>query len=709
MIPVKEDRTVISSGVEESIAFSISSKDSVHIMGILRDQLYSDKIAAVIREICANAADANAMNDRRDQPISVFLPTLADPCLRIRDAGPGLSLDDVRTVFSQYGASTKRDSNEVVGMLGIGSKSPFAYSDSFVVVSWHGGSKATYNAVIDESGAGRIDLLALEDCDPSETGLEVQMPVRPADCKAFEDRAKAILVHFEPRPSINIELPKPPKTRDVQGGKILDEEDRYGSGSKWTAVMGRIPYPISLDQLTSGTGGSDLTRAAQRVSGTLHFDIGELQFAASREALKYSDGTRATLIARINRAIDDYVRMMLTGIEKESNWEQRIRINAISNRGLPVPPALKRLVDYSISFQVETLGGQRGGLNIIKGQTFALQIRNYNERMTMTNSIVIDGKTRLILKDDRRSMAGYTLEGRDIVVVDHSGSDSVSRLIKAVDAFTKAHSIDGIPIVLLSTLKWEKPKSTKVVAPRDKEKAKARVFVLDQKNLTGEGSSADWTPRDHTPSPEDVFVILESYRVPGFDSFYESVREDEAMFRNLGLAMPPVIGYKSTKAKPVSASDCEGTEYHKWKWAGMARLLLTHPDVARVADALSYTRGENGSHESWFQGSGDYWIKDELGEGHVITTFAAEEKGSRMVLSAATALINRAAQVVRAAASKVPSKGDTARGEITKRYPLLAAAPGGALAGNNRKLWVDYVKLIDSLTQQQQQIIQEAA
>jgi hypothetical protein len=141
----------------------------------------------------------------------------------------------------------------------------------------------------------------------------------------------------------------------------------------------------------------------------------------------------------------------------------------------------------------------------------------------------------------------------------------------------------------------------------------------------------------------------------------------------------------------------------------MARLLLTHPDVARVAGALSYIRGENGSHESWFQGSGDYWIKDELGEGHVITTFAAEEKGSRMVLSAATALINRAAQVVRAAASKVPSKGDTARGEITKRYPLLAAAPGGALAGNNRKLWVDYVKLIDSLTQQQQQIIQEAA
>lgn len=708
MIPVKEDRKIISSGVEESIAFGISAKDSVHIMSILRDQLYSDKIMAVLREIGANAADANAMAGRQDQPISVFLPTLADPCLRIRDSGPGLSLDDVRTVFSQYGASTKRDSNEVVGMLGIGSKSPFAYSDSFVIVSWHDGSKATYNAVIDESGAGRIDLLAVEDCDRSETGLEVQMPVRPADCKAFEEKAKALFVHFEPRPQINVQLPTPPKTRDVPGAKISDEEDQYGSGSKWTAVMGRIPYPVSLDQLTSGTGGSDLTRAAQRVSGTLYFDIGELQVAASREALKYGDATRAVLIRRINRSIDDYVKLMLTGIEKLSNWEQRLRVNAVSNRGLPVPTSLKRLVDYSVSFQTDTVWGRPSGPNVIKGQTFALQARNYSDRMTMTNSIVVDNKTRLVIKDDRRSMAGFKLEGRDTVVVDHSGADSVSRLIQAVDAFAKQHSIDGIPIVLLSAIKWEKPVPSKAATPRDKEKAKARVFVLDQKALTGEGSSASWIPQDHSPSPKDVFVVLEAYRVPSFESFYESVREDEAMLRNLGLTMPPVIGYKSTKAKPVSASDCKGTEYHKWKWAGMAQLLATHPDVAKVAAAMSYTRGEGDSHDSWFQGAGDYWIKDELGADHVLTQFAAEEKGSRMVLSSATALVNRAARVVRASTSKaVSSKGDAARAEIIKRYPLLGAAPGGALAGNNRKLWVDYVKLIDSLSQQQSN--QEAA
>lgn len=707
MIPVKEDRKVISSGVEESIAFGISAKDSVHIMSILRDQLYSDKIMAVLREIGANAADANAMAGKRDQPISVFLPTLAEPRLRIKDNGTGLSLDDVRTIFSQYGASTKRDSNEVVGMLGIGSKSPFAYSDSFVIVSWHEGAKATYNAVIDESGAGRIDLLAVEDCDSAETGLEIQMPVRPADCRAFEEKAKALFIHFEPRPQINIELPAPPKTRDVQGAKILDEEDRYGY-SKWTAVMGRIPYPIALDQLKSGTGGSELTRSADRVSGTLYFDIGELQVAASRESLKYGDATRAVLIARINRAIDDYVKLMLTGIETLSNWEQRIRVNAISTRGLPVPASLKRLVDYSVSFKTDTIGGRAAGLHVIEGQTFALQVRNYKDRMTMTNSIVIDNKTRLVIKDDSRSMAGFKFDGRDTVVVDHSGSDSVSQLIRSVDAFAKKHSIDGIPVVLLSSVKWEKPVSSKVAVPRDKERAKARVFVLDQKKLTGEGGSGSWIPQDHSPSPADVFVVLDSYRVPGFDSFYESVREDEAMLRNLGLVMPPVIGYKSTKAKPVSASDCEGTEYHKWKWAGMARLLGKHPDVARVAAAMAFTQGESGSYgTNWFQGIGDSWIKDELGEDHMLTRFAAAERGSKMALSSATPLINRAAQVVRTSASKEASDGDIARAEIIKRYPLLRAAPGGALAGNNMKLWVDYVKLIDSLSQQQSN--QEAA
>jgi hypothetical protein len=101
-------------------AFGISEKDSVHIVNILRDKLYSNKILAVVREYSTNAQDAHAEAGKKDVPIRVTLPGPLDPTFRVRDFGPGLSEEDIRTVYALYGASTKRNSNEVVGQLGLG-------------------------------------------------------------------------------------------------------------------------------------------------------------------------------------------------------------------------------------------------------------------------------------------------------------------------------------------------------------------------------------------------------------------------------------------------------------------------------------------------------------------------------------------------------------------------------------------------------------
>ena len=122
MIPAVQQRILISSGVEDQASFGISHGDQAHIMRILRDQLYSDKVLAVLREYSSNAWDANRMVGRGNIPIEVNLPTLMQPYLSIKDFGPGLSRDDVFNVYTQYGASTKHDSNIAVGMPGIGSK-----------------------------------------------------------------------------------------------------------------------------------------------------------------------------------------------------------------------------------------------------------------------------------------------------------------------------------------------------------------------------------------------------------------------------------------------------------------------------------------------------------------------------------------------------------------------------------------------------------
>ena len=101
MIPTQTERTVYAAETD-SARFGISAADSVHLMTILRDTLYSDKVLAVIREYSANAWDA-----AHGTPIEVELPTATAPVFSVRDRGPGLPHDGVMRHFTQYGARNR--------------------------------------------------------------------------------------------------------------------------------------------------------------------------------------------------------------------------------------------------------------------------------------------------------------------------------------------------------------------------------------------------------------------------------------------------------------------------------------------------------------------------------------------------------------------------------------------------------------------------
>ena len=164
----------------ERIKFAISKTEQKHIMGMLRDQIYSDKILAPIREYFCNAADANIEVNNQDTPIHIQLPTQMDPIWSIRDHGPGLSHEEIKNIFTKYGESTKRESNNVTGCLGIGSKSAFAYTDQFTVESWKNNVKATYVAAINDNGDAIIHLANLEKL-AEPTGVRISIPVKTDD------------------------------------------------------------------------------------------------------------------------------------------------------------------------------------------------------------------------------------------------------------------------------------------------------------------------------------------------------------------------------------------------------------------------------------------------------------------------------------------------------------------------------------------------
>lgn len=670
MIPVEQKREVFSSGVEGSASFEISGKDAAHIMTILRDTLYSDKVLAVLREYSANAWDANRMAGNPDMPIEVTIPTHYDSTLKIRDRGPGLSMEDVFEVYNKYGASTKRDSNTAVGMLGIGSKSGFAYSDTFTIVSYHGGSVATYVAVIDDSEKGRVDLLDVQACDPAETGVEIQIPVRPSDILEFERKAKTLFAFFVPQPKINVVLPEIPKGKDFPGiGRMLDEGDRYNrSAHGWTAVMGCVPYRINLAQLTG------VSKHAANLGAILWFDIGALQVAASREELKYGDATKAALVEKINSLIDKYVEFLLDGVDKLSMWERRMRIRKISDLYLPVPGQFKDYNDSHIAFD--------------KDPTFSLKGRNYKGKLDTCSGLTVNAKTRLVFRNDKRHISGFPLVDGD-VIVDPTLDEKAAR-IGLAKALTK-HRAEGVPMINISTLPWTKPL---VVVNRqvDSARAKAQCLVLDPNNIHCDRKSERWTPVTRTPLDTDVYVVLDSYQVGNFQDFYETYQNDKHILTAVGATMPVIVGYRNTQAHPVVRAKLNGKEYKLWRDDDLVKVLMNVPGVADAVNAKFWSNVD--SYATYGLGQAD-----DLGIDHVLCKFYRAAYEGRSAYAKSSSKFS--APVHRVMISMLPGNSvvDVQWAEIVKMYPLFGTISNGKpsvnWAGNHKKEWFEYIKMVD--------------
>ena len=165
------------SGIQHTISHHIKSENYGVIFNILRKQLYTDQILAPIREVSANAVDAHVECGKANVPIKVTLPTQLDSFLRIRDYGTGLSDEKIAELYSGYGDSGKRNSNETIGGFGIGKFAPLAYGDSFIINSYQNGVVSSWNSYIDASNRGAMSKMGVAPSTEPD-GLEIVMPVK---------------------------------------------------------------------------------------------------------------------------------------------------------------------------------------------------------------------------------------------------------------------------------------------------------------------------------------------------------------------------------------------------------------------------------------------------------------------------------------------------------------------------------------------------
>jgi len=295
-------KTVVETrDLERSTDFQESTfkiKASGKAFKILSDGLYSDKIRAIIRELSCNAYDAHIEADTQDTQFDVHLPTTFEPTFYIRDYGTGLSKEDIETIYTTYFESTKTDTNDAVGCLGLGSKSPFSYVDMFTVTSFFDGMQYVYSALLNEVGTPSIMLINESETE-EPNGLKIQFAVKREDFSEFGYKAQDVFTYFTNKPNI---LGNTITIKEISHTIKNDEwgltESRSGGA---IAVMGNVAYPISLNKVDFS---SEERTIIQSFPVDLFFKIGDLEVAASREGLSYDERTTDAIRSRIKGIID---------------------------------------------------------------------------------------------------------------------------------------------------------------------------------------------------------------------------------------------------------------------------------------------------------------------------------------------------------------------------------------------------------------------
>ena len=271
----------IMSNVGEIGEFRI--RNSAKAFNIFSSGLYANKVRAIIRELSCNAVDSHIAAGKQDTPFDVHLPNQLEPWFAIRDYGTGLNHDQVTNIYTTYFESTKTNSNEFIGALGLGSKSPFSYTDNFTVTAVKDGVKGIYTAFINDQGVPSIALMTSEETtDPS--GVEVKFSVNDRyDFSKFRDEARHVYTYFKLRPVVSGDSSFAFRDVEYETENIIPGVHSYKDGRRSVAIMGNIAYPIEVPQ------GSDLGGLNNLLSCGLemHFGIGELDFQASREGLSY--------------------------------------------------------------------------------------------------------------------------------------------------------------------------------------------------------------------------------------------------------------------------------------------------------------------------------------------------------------------------------------------------------------------------------------
>ncbi len=322
-------KATISTSNSNSVG-TFRIKESATAFLILSSPLYQNPIRSIIRELGCNARDAHVAANN-PEPWKLSLPSVLSPEFAVSDNGTGLSHEEVMQIYTTYFESTKTNSNEFVGALGLGSKSPFSYTDNFTVTSVKDGKKNIYSTFLTEE---RIPSIVLLDSSTTNdpNGVEVRFSVKSEDFHKFRSEAIEALKFFDQKP-IGFPEGSEPTILLVNGIEhITSGVVGYSYGGKEPLViMGGVQYTFDVKNAAFQKYSMLLGARSHML---IRADIGDVVIQPSREGLTMTKKT----IEFISKKFEEAISKINADIEQKiktakTEWDAIILRNEISYSG----------------------------------------------------------------------------------------------------------------------------------------------------------------------------------------------------------------------------------------------------------------------------------------------------------------------------------------------------------------------------------------
>ena len=278
------------------------------ITTLLTSNLYSKPLESFFRETVANAYDSHVEAGTNEYILILIQDTNQYKTYRIsiRDYGTGVSPERFDKIYKNIGSSTKRQSNDFIGMFGIGRFSCLSCADVAHITSYYNGKKYSY--VMYKNGGGiNIDQLSVTEGD-FKNGLEVSIE---KSIYNDNDLVKAIrgLCLFD-----RLHISYKGNNSNISS-KVAEFNDRkithFNTFSRCSLIQGSNFFKVG--NIIYECDDSWLNTYDSLI---IDLPIGSVDITPNREALQFTDFTNNNIKARITavkQELQDIVNSRING------------------------------------------------------------------------------------------------------------------------------------------------------------------------------------------------------------------------------------------------------------------------------------------------------------------------------------------------------------------------------------------------------------